>query len=91
MTLKDFKIILALLISALGFAQHNVSGMVTFTKTNTPVADVKVYDKTSGVLATTDNSGFFKFETSKKELTLVFSLLNMLWKKLLLKPKTLQP
>ncbi|WP_405296741.1 TonB-dependent receptor domain-containing protein [Algibacter sp. Ld11] len=72
MTLKDFKIILAFLISAFGFAQHNVSGTVTFSKTNTPVADVKVYDKTSGVLATTDNSGFFKFETSKKELTLVF-------------------
>ncbi|MWW25399.1 TonB-dependent receptor domain-containing protein [Algibacter lectus] len=72
MTLKDFKIILALLISALSFAQHNVSGRVTFSKTNAPVADVKVYDKTSGVLATTDNSGFFKFETAKKELTLVF-------------------
>ena len=72
MTLKDFKIILALLISALSFAQHSVSGTVTFSKTSTPVAEVKVYDKTSGVLATTDNSGFFKFETSKKELTLVF-------------------
>jgi Fe(3+) dicitrate transport protein len=72
MTLKDFKIILALLFSVSVFAQHQISGTVTFSKTNAPVANVKVYDKSTGVIATTDNSGFFEFETSKKTITLVF-------------------
>lgn len=72
MTLKDFKIILALLFSVSVFTQNQISGTVTFSKTNAPVANVKVYDKSTGVIATTDNSGFFEFETSKKTITLVF-------------------
>ncbi|WP_147676415.1 TonB-dependent receptor domain-containing protein [Algibacter pacificus] len=72
MTLKDFKIILALLFSVSVFAQNHISGTVTFSKTSAPVANVKVYDKTTGVIATTDNTGFFEFDTSKKTITLVF-------------------
>ncbi|MDN3665399.1 TonB-dependent receptor domain-containing protein [Algibacter miyuki] len=72
MILKDFKIIIALIFSVSCFAQHKISGTVTFLENKQPVEDVKVYDKATGVIATTDNKGFFQFETSKKEITLVF-------------------
>ncbi|XMO86895.1 TonB-dependent receptor [Algibacter sp. AS12] len=72
MTLKDFKIIIALLFSVSVFSQQEVSGTVIFSETKQPITDVKVYDKASGVLATTNASGYFQFQTNKKELTLVF-------------------
>ncbi|WP_445736677.1 TonB-dependent receptor domain-containing protein [Mariniflexile sp.] len=72
MTLKDFKIILALIFSVSVFAQKTVSGTVTFSENSKPIANVHVYDKASGLLATTDTSGYFQFQTSKKEMTLVF-------------------
>ncbi len=37
-----------------------------------PIAGVEVYDKTSGLVATTNSLGEFQFETIKKHLTLVF-------------------
>ena len=72
MTLKDFKIIIALIFCASAFAQNNISGTVTFQKNNNPIADVAIYDKTSGLITTTNTQGYFQFKTSKKELTLVF-------------------
>ncbi|GAA3621984.1 TonB-dependent receptor domain-containing protein [Flavivirga jejuensis] len=72
MRLKDFKIIAALIFSVSFFAQNNISGTVTFSKDNRPINNVKVYDKASGLLATTDDSGYFQFQTSKKTLTLIF-------------------
>tara|TARA_R110002049_G_scaffold302258_1_gene494970 strand:+ start:23848 stop:26271 length:2424 start_codon:yes stop_codon:yes gene_type:complete len=72
MTLKDFKIILALIFSVSTFAQNDISGMVTFSKNNQPIANVKVYDKASGLLTTTNDAGYFQFQTSKKEMILVF-------------------
>jgi Fe(3+) dicitrate transport protein len=72
MILKDFKIILALVFSVSLYAQNNIYGTVTFSKNNQPIADVKVYDKASGLLTTTDTSGYFQFQTSKKKITLVF-------------------
>lgn len=72
MILKDFKIIIALFFSVSIYAQNKVSGTVTFSKNNQPIANVEVYDKEIGVIATTNNSGFFEFDTSKKSITLVF-------------------
>ncbi|GBF20471.1 MULTISPECIES: carboxypeptidase-like regulatory domain-containing protein [Arenibacter] len=72
MTLKDFKFIFALIFSVSTFAQHSISGTVIFSTNNNVIADVNVYDKVSGLLATTDQSGYFQFRTSKKEVTLVF-------------------
>lgn len=72
MRLKDFKIIIALIFSVSLYAQNTVSGTVTFSKDSQPVADAKVYDKASGLLTTTNTSGYFQFQTSKKEMTLVF-------------------
>lgn len=72
MTLQDFKIIVALIFSVSLFGQKNISGTVIFSKNNQPISDVKVYDKSSGLLASTNASGYFEFQTSKSELTLVF-------------------
>lgn len=72
MTLKDFKIIIALVFSVSIYAQNNVTGTVIFSKNSEPIANVKVYDKDSGVIATTNKLGVFEFQTSKKNMTLVF-------------------
>ncbi len=72
MKLKDFKLIVALIFSVSVFAQKNISGTVTFSKDKQPINNVKIYDKASGLLTTTDASGFFQFETSKQTITLVF-------------------
>ncbi len=72
MRLKDFKIIIALIFSVSLYAQNTILGTVVFLKNSQPVADVKVYDKASGLLTTTNASGYFQFQTSKKEMTLVF-------------------
>lgn len=72
MTLKDFKIVLALIFSVSLYAQNTISGTVIFSKNREPVSDVKVYDKASGLLTTTNTSGYFEFQTAKKEMTLVF-------------------
>ncbi|GAA4235880.1 TonB-dependent receptor [Postechiella marina] len=72
MRLKDFNIIVALIFSVAIFAQNKVSGVVSYSKNNKPLINVKVYDKASGILTTTNASGYFQFETAKKEITLVF-------------------
>ena len=55
-----------------GISYDDQTGIVTFSKTGTPIADVSIYDKTSGLLTTTNSSGEFAFETSKETLILVF-------------------
>ncbi len=72
MKLKDFSIIIALIFSITVFAQNKITGTVTFSENNTPLVNVKVYDKVAGILTTTDEFGNFQFETTKKEITLVF-------------------
>jgi len=71
MRLKDFNFLL-LLIGFTSIAQQTISGTVVFRETKTPLENVKVYDKASGVLATTNAQGFYQFETEKQNLTLVF-------------------
>ncbi|MEW4925210.1 TonB-dependent receptor [Algibacter sp. 2305UL17-15] len=72
MTLKDCKLIIAFIFSVSMYAQQTVKGVVVFSKTDQPIADVKVYDKASGLLTTSNSNGNFEFQTSKKEITLVF-------------------
>ncbi len=72
MKLKDYKFIALLLFSISMYAQQTVKGVVLFSKTNAPVANVTVYDKASGELATTTEAGQFEFSTQKQVLTLVF-------------------
>ena len=72
MRLKDYNIILLLLLSILGHAQYKISGVVTNAKTNLPINQVEVYDKVSGLKATTNAKGYYEFETDKKSMTIVF-------------------
>ena len=72
MTLRDYKLLIALLISVYTYGQHTVNGVVLFSKTQQPVANVKIYDKVSGEVATTNAKGAFEFETKKTKMTLVF-------------------
>ncbi|MDO6758809.1 TonB-dependent receptor [Tamlana sp. 2_MG-2023] len=72
MTLKAYKLIFSLIFSISLYAQNPVNGVVVFSKTQKPVADVQVYDKASGEMAVSDVIGHFSFQTAKKELTLVF-------------------
>lgn len=56
-----------------GWSQtYQIEGYVYDQANNKPVNNVNVYDKDKGILAQTDASGYFEFEVSKKELTLVF-------------------
>ncbi|GGZ80713.1 TonB-dependent receptor domain-containing protein [Algibacter mikhailovii] len=72
MKLKDCKLVFALLFGVILYAQNKVSGVVLFAGNNTPVAEVNIYDKTSGLITTTNANGEFEFLTSKERLTLIF-------------------
>ncbi|MBU2952088.1 TonB-dependent receptor [Tamlana agarivorans] len=72
MTLKAYKLLFTLFFSISLYAQNPVNGVVVFSETQKPVADVQIYDKASGEKAVTDAKGYFSFQTSKKGLTLVF-------------------
>lgn len=53
-------------------AQNKMTGYVSNANTNAMVANVEVFDKTSGLLTTTDNNGFYELNSEKSEITLVF-------------------
>ncbi|MDO5970449.1 TonB-dependent receptor [Flavivirga aquimarina] len=72
MKLKDCKLIFALIFSVSLYAQQTIKGVVVFSGNKTPIADVNVYDKASGLLTTTNSEGYFEFQTSKKDMVLVF-------------------
>ncbi|GAA3613334.1 TonB-dependent receptor [Flavivirga amylovorans] len=72
MKLRDYKFIFALIFSVSLYAQQTVKGVVVFSKNTQPVEGVSIYDKSSGLLTITDKAGRFEFETSKKEIVLVF-------------------
>ncbi|MBC3757812.1 TonB-dependent receptor [Hyunsoonleella sp. SJ7] len=72
MTLKDCKLIIALLFGIAIYAQNAVSGTVTFSGNGKPLEGVSVYDKDSGFLTVTDATGKFEFETAKVNMALVF-------------------
>ena len=58
-------------MSLAGFSQAQVSGYV-YDANQEPLNAVKVYDKDKGLLTQTNTKGYFEFETSKENLTLVF-------------------
>ncbi|MDG5493004.1 TonB-dependent receptor [Psychroserpens sp. SPM9] len=73
MTLKDFKFhIVLFLLSLPVYAQHQVSGYITHGTTNEAISNVEVYDKVSGLLATSNDQGYYELSSGKTELTLVF-------------------
>ena len=54
------------------FSQSEISGYVTNANNNEFVSNVSIYDKSSGLLGTTNSSGFYSFSTDKAEITIVF-------------------
>ncbi len=72
MKLKDYNLLIALLFSIAFYAQNTVKGTVVFAKTKSPISNVEVYDKASGLVTKTDSAGNFEFETLKEEITLIF-------------------
>lgn len=72
MTLKDFNLFFLLCVTSTLFGQHKISGIVTQSITNQPIAQVEVYDKASGLVAKTNAEGYYEFQTEKQQLALVF-------------------
>ncbi|UKM64752.1 TonB-dependent receptor [Flavobacteriaceae bacterium GSB9] len=72
MRLKACKLILVLFCGISLYGQNTVSGVVSLLKNNSPLAEVEVYDKASGLVATTNSLGEFEFQTLKEEMVLVF-------------------
>ena len=71
MILKVFKIVL-LLNCCFVFAQNVVTGKISDNETGAFLEGVKIYDKSAGLLTSSDAEGYFQFQTDKTELTLVF-------------------
>lgn len=72
MKLKDYKLVIALLISISGYSQHKISGVVTFAETLQSLSNVEVFDRDSGLKATTNANGYYEFETEKSQINLTF-------------------
>ncbi len=77
MKLKDYKLLFTFCFLSISLtAQNKVSGIITAFETNKPLENVEVYDKGSGLVATTSNEGFYSFTTEKEEITIVFFMHN---------------
>ncbi|MUU79789.1 TonB-dependent receptor domain-containing protein [Winogradskyella endarachnes] len=73
MKLKVYNTLLLVLITiSAALAQSKVSGFVTSQESNTALSNVEIFEKASGLLAKTDNKGYFEFTTTKQKITLVF-------------------
>jgi Fe(3+) dicitrate transport protein len=53
-------------------AQQKISGKVTAFDSQKPIADVDIYDKEAGKLATTNAEGYYEFTTEATQLQLIF-------------------
>ncbi len=58
---------------SISYAQsYQVTGTVSDDTTGTAIENVTIYDKNAGQLAITDVNGKYRFETTQKELTLIW-------------------
>ncbi|MEM6686215.1 MAG: TonB-dependent receptor [Bacteroidota bacterium] len=73
MKLNDYKVLFVLCFCCFSLAaQQKISGTVLAADTQKPIANVDIYDQTSGKLATTNTEGYYEFVTEEKALTLIF-------------------
>ncbi|WP_298423507.1 TonB-dependent receptor [uncultured Kordia sp.] len=71
--IKNFSVLIAFCLCSISLiAQQKISGTVTASATNSPIANVDIYDKASGKVATTNAQGYYEFETEKENIILVF-------------------
>ena len=68
---KNLALIYLLLLCNLSFAQNIYSGFITSSENNKPIKGVEIYNKVGGELSQTDKNGFFKFNSSEKDLTII--------------------
>ena len=68
---KNLALIYLLLFCNFSFAQNIYSGFITSSENNKPIKGVEIYNKIGGELSQTDKNGFFKFNSSEKDLTII--------------------
>ena len=68
---KNLILIYLLLFCNFSFAQNIYSGFITSSENNKPIKGVEIYNKVGGELSQTDKNGFFKFNSSEKDLTII--------------------
>jgi Fe(3+) dicitrate transport protein len=68
---KNLALIYLLLCCNFSFAQNIYSGFITSSKNNKPIKGVEIYNKVGGEVSQTDKNGFFKFNSSEKDLTII--------------------
>jgi Fe(3+) dicitrate transport protein len=73
MTLKDFKLLLFIFLFSLPvIGQNKISGYITNGTDNTVINNVQVFEKSAGLLTTSDAKGYYEFSSGKTKLTLIF-------------------
>ena len=75
---KNLALIYLLLFCNFSFAQNIYSGFITSSENNKPIKGVEIYNKVGGELSQTDKNGFFKFNSSEKDLTIILFARNFL-------------
>ncbi|MCT4628618.1 TonB-dependent receptor plug domain-containing protein, partial [Winogradskyella sp.] len=70
--MKHIVLIIVICLSSFVNAQYKVSGIIKSVENNVALEDVVVYDKSSGLLATSNAQGFYEFETDKSQIVLAF-------------------
>ena len=68
---KNLALIYLLLFCNFSFAQNIYSGFIKSSENNKPIKGVEIYNKIGGELSQTDENGFFKFNSSEKDLTII--------------------
>lgn len=63
--------LICLLFCNFSFAQNIYYGFITSSENNKPIKGVEIYNKVGGELSQTDKNGFFKFNSSEKDLTII--------------------
>ena len=68
---KNLALIYLLLFCNFSFAQNIYSGFIKSSENNKTIKGVEIYNKIGGELSQTDENGFFKFNSSEKDLTII--------------------
>ena len=70
---KNLALIYLLLFCNFSFAQNIYSGFITSSENNKPIKGVEIYNKVGSELSQTDKNGFFKVNSSEKNLTIIIA------------------
>lgn len=70
----DYRVLILLFLLSFNAlqAQFRISGTVRDASTNNTMSNVEVYDKQRGIVATTNEAGYYEFVTANETMTIVF-------------------